>query len=70
MRIKGEWKSLLGHGFVLFIVLLIADIPAIVISFAVPGVPTTAVLFVAYAFIAGFTAKSVAGYWEEYEEES
>ncbi len=60
------WMSLLGHGFVLFIALIISHIPSIVIDFTVPSLPTTIVLFIAGAFIDGFVAKNVAGFWKEY----
>lgn len=65
IRIKSGWKSLLGHGFILFIVLIVAHIPAIIINLVAPNVVTTVVVLVAYAFIDGFLAKSIAGYWEE-----
>jgi hypothetical protein len=69
ISIKTGWKSLLGHGFVLFIALALVDIPAMIISFIVPSLATTIVLFIIYALIDGFVAKKVAGYWEEEEEE-
>ncbi|MGB9713769.1 MAG: hypothetical protein ACPLZC_02180 [Candidatus Bathyarchaeales archaeon] len=63
--IESNWKSLLAHGFVLFIVLLIASIPQLVISLVIPNIITTIVLFMIYCFIDGFIAKNIAGYWEE-----
>lgn len=69
ISIKTEWKSLLGHGFVMFILLIIVGIPAVVINFVVPSVATTILLFFIYAFIDGFVAKNVAGWWEEELEE-
>lgn len=59
------WMSLLGHGVVLFIALIIAHIPSIIINLTVPSLPMTIVLFIAEAFIDGFVAKNVAGFWEE-----
>ncbi len=71
--IKTAWKSLLGHGFLLFILLIIVHIPAVLIEFIVPGLATTIVLFIFNAFIDGFVAKNVAGWWKkegfEYAEE-
>jgi len=67
--IKTKWTSLLGHGFVLFIVLIIVGIPSIIISFVAPNLAIAIVLFIAYAFIDGFVAKSVATAWREEEKE-
>lgn len=67
--IETDWKSLLGHGFVLFIALLIADIPAIIIGSIAPSLATQIVLFIVYAFIGGFIGRNVAGHWEEEYEE-
>jgi len=64
VSIKTDRKSLLAHGFVLFILLIIAAIPQFVISFVVPSLATTIVMFIIYCFIDGFIAKSVAGLWE------
>ncbi len=65
ISIKTAWKSLLGHGFLLFILLIIVHIPATVIAFIVPGLATTIALFIFNAFIDGFIAKSVAGWWKK-----
>jgi len=62
---RTAWTSLLGHGFILFIALIIAHIPAIVINLVVPDLTTTIVLFIVNAFIDGFIAKNVAGLWED-----
>jgi len=60
-----EWVSLLAHGFTLFVALIAAHIPAIIISLIVPSIATTIVMLIANAFIDGFVAKNVAGWWEE-----
>jgi hypothetical protein len=60
-----EWVSLLFHGFTLFVALIAAHIPAIIISLIVPSIATTIVMFIANAFIDGFVAKNVASWWEE-----
>jgi len=62
---KTGWKSLLGHGFVLFIALIIAHIPSMVINLAVSGLATVTVLFIVNGFIDGFVAKNVARWWED-----
>ena len=63
VSIKTDWRSLLAHGFVLFILLIIAAIPQFIISFVVPSLATKIVMFIIYCFN-GFIAKSVAGQWE------
>jgi L-cystine uptake protein TcyP (sodium:dicarboxylate symporter family) len=65
IQTKTEWMSLLGHGFVLLIALIIVHIPDIIISLTIPSLATTIVLFIVNAFIDGFVAKNVASYWEE-----
>lgn len=68
-EIRTSWKSLLVHGLVLFIGLLIAHIPASAINLAVPGLATVAVLFVVNCFVDGFVARTVAGHWKkEYDD--
>lgn len=64
---KTEWMSLLGHGFVLFFALIIANIPSIIIGLTAPNLAVTMVLFVVEAFVDGFVAKNVAVFWEEDE---
>jgi hypothetical protein len=63
---KTAWMSLLGHGFVLLIALVIVHIPAIAINLVVPDLATTIVSFIVYAFIDGFVAKNVASWWKEW----
>lgn len=70
MQIRTDWKSLLGHGFFLFIGLIIVHVPAIAVNLAVPGIATVIVLFVVYCFIDGFVARKVAGYFEETYDET
>jgi hypothetical protein len=60
--------SLLAHGFILFIALILVSIPQILINIYAPSLAATIILFIVYCFINGFVAKSVAGAWEEYEE--
>jgi len=63
--IKSDWKSLLAHGFVLFIALILVGVPSFIINLAAPGLATTIVVFIIYCFIDGYVAKGVAGFWEE-----
>jgi len=66
--IKDDWKSLLVHGFALFIALLTVSIPEFIILYFFPSLPIVIVLFIIYCFIDGFIAKVTAENWEEYEE--
>lgn len=63
---RTHWLSLLGHGFALFIALIVAHIPTIMLGLMAPSIPMTIVLFIVGAFIDGFVAKNVASFWEEY----
>jgi hypothetical protein len=65
VSIKTNWTSLLAHGFVLFIALLIVAVPSLIVNFVVPSLATSIAIFLIYCFIDGFIAKSVAGYWQE-----
>jgi hypothetical protein len=58
--IESNWKGDFFQGLVLFIALILADIPNLIISSIVPGPITLIFLFVLYCFIDGFIAKSVA----------
>jgi hypothetical protein len=62
--IRTDWKSLLAHGLVLLIALIVVEIPAIIVNYAVPSVVTMVVMFVIYCFIDGFVAKKVAEYYQ------
>ena len=67
VSIKRGWKSVLGHGLLLLIVLAIARIPLLVISLVIPSLVTTTVFFIVYCFIDGLLARRVAFYWESKE---
>jgi len=67
--VRSDWKGLLGHGFVLFLVLLIVGIPSYLVAIVAPGIVTSIVMFVAYAFIDGYVAKNVGKMWESEEEQ-
>jgi hypothetical protein len=73
VSLKEDWMSLLSHGFVLFVALILVHIPAIiVVSFVFSFTPNTVVtilLLIVYAFIDGFVAANVAPLWEEEYEE-
>lgn len=65
ISIRTSWMSLLGHGLVLFIALIIAHVPTLVIGLTVPSSFTMIILFIIEAFVDGFVAKNVAYWWEE-----
>jgi len=68
MPVKTDWKSLLTHGFILSILLLVVHVPSMIVSLAAPSIATTIVLFVIYAFIDGLVAKRTAALgWREEE---
>jgi hypothetical protein len=52
--------GLIGHGVFLSIALLLVSIPQLILSLTVPGPITAIVLFIAYCFVDGYVAKSVA----------
>jgi hypothetical protein len=58
--IKTDWKSLLAHGLILMIVLLLASIPSLVINFLMPNVIVYIVMLVIYCPIDGYIAKNIA----------
>lgn len=68
--VRQHWMSLIGHGFVLFIVLLILELPA---TFLGIGLPTTGTVYiavyiirlVAYAFIDGMVGKAIGNMFAE-----
>lgn len=68
--LQSGWKSLLSHGFILFILLVIVGIPSFIVSLIEPSMTVRVITFIVYAFIDGFVAKNVAGWWEEEGEES
>jgi len=65
ISVKSDWKSLLVHGFVLFIVLLLVNSPSFIIKIIAPDWIISIVVFLIYCFIDGFASKKVASYWEE-----
>jgi hypothetical protein len=69
MTIRTNWKNLLGHVFVLLILLVVVGVPSIVLNIVAPSLVTTIVLFIIYSFVDGLIAKGVAGFWEEKKEQ-
>lgn len=69
VTMRQDWKGILTHGFVLFIVLILAGIPSFAINLAFPNWTTQAVLFIPYCFIDGYVAKTVASNWESEDQE-
>jgi hypothetical protein len=70
--IKQNWKSLLGHGIVLFIALILAAIPSILIRYTSPSLIAEIFVFFIYCFVDGYIAKQVGFAFEEdrYEDET
>jgi hypothetical protein len=62
---KDDWKSLLFHGFTLFVMLLLVSIPQIVINVLMQNVAMAIILFVVYCFVDGYVARNVGGGWEK-----
>lgn len=64
--VKQQWLSLLGHGFLLFIVMLIASIPSWIIEVMMSSADLITYLmysivsFIVYSLINGYIAKHVA----------
>jgi hypothetical protein len=65
MWIQSDWKSLLVHGFLLFVLLIIAGIPSIIVNLIVPSLAITLVFFIINCLIDGFVAKNLAEWFEE-----
>lgn len=63
--------SLLGHGFVLFIVLALIDLTVGAIpNLIFPNIATVIVTRIILAFLYGFIGKKIAGFWEEIGHEA
>ncbi len=69
IQVKEDWKSLLIHGLVLFISLIVVQIPSMIVTLVVPSLATTVLLFIIYGFIDGFVAQNIGIFWEEEPEE-
>ena len=65
-KVKQKWSSLLGHGFLLFIVIAIAGIPSVIINLIMGSadiityVMFTIVNFLIYSLVDGYICKRVA----------
>jgi hypothetical protein len=69
ISVRTDWKSLLGHGFILSILLILVNLPSLFINAFSPGLTTAAALFIIYAFIDGFIGKNLATRWSKEEAE-
>jgi hypothetical protein len=68
--VETSFMSILGHGIVLFIILILVNgVFLLAPSIAFPGTLTTVITFIAGCFIDGFVGKMVASWWKTYEEE-
>lgn len=70
ISVKTDWRTILGHGFTLSLLSILVNLLSIFINASLPSLPTTAALFIFYAFPDGFFGKNVAARWsmEEAEE--
>ncbi len=63
---KTSFWSLLLHGFILFLILLLVNgILVMVPNMVFPSIPTTVITFIVGAFAGGFVGKKVAEWFEE-----
>jgi hypothetical protein len=63
--VETQWKSILAHGFYLFIVIVVVDFAlAILPTILLPGVITRIVSFIIVTFVYGYAAKYVAESWK------
>jgi len=69
-EVKSGFWDLLFHGIVLFLILLVVNVIFVTVPTLVfPGIATTVITFIVAAFLDGFVAKKVAGWWrQEYLE--
>lgn len=65
IQVKEDWKSLLRHGIVLSMALIIVHIPAVIVSLAVPSPFATVPLLIIYGFVDGFVALHIGTLYEE-----
>ncbi len=70
MDIRTKWTSLIGHGLLLFLVLLIVHLPLTIYDLFTADTLTNLLIYLAIAFgpfsiIDGFVVKKVAGMFEE-----
>lgn len=66
VHVKTGWTTILVHGLVLVIVLVIAGIPQLIVNlYVAPNLPTQIALFIIYAFIDGFVARKIGEQFEE-----
>jgi hypothetical protein len=64
--IKMSFWDLVGHGFILSIILFIVDIIIVMIpNHTFPGIATVVITRIIISFLYGFIGKKVAGFWEE-----
>jgi hypothetical protein len=68
IQLESDWKSLLKHGFILFVALLLVNVPSIIIGLARPELVVQVAVFLVYCFIDGYVARSIGGSYEESAE--
>ena len=70
IRVKRGWKTLLRHGLVLFMGLVLVHIPALIVARAVPSPVATVPLLIIYGFVDGFVALHIGAFYKEEPEEA
>jgi multiple sugar transport system permease protein len=65
VHMRNNWKDALLHGVVLFVTLVVVQIPGVLAYYLIPTIPTYVVAFFVYCLIDGFVARRIAVYWEE-----
>jgi hypothetical protein len=71
ISVDTQWKTLLKHGLVLLIALLVVAIPSFILSVvAFFNLPVQVALTIIYAFIHGFIARKIGEQYEESEEQA
>jgi len=66
VHVKTGWMTILVHGLVLVIALVIAGIPQLIVNlYFAPNLPTQIVFFLFYAFIDGLVARKIGEQFEE-----
>jgi hypothetical protein len=70
IQVKEDWKSLLRHGLVLLMGLIIVHIPAVIVALVVPSPVVTVPVLIVYGFVDGFVALHIGVLYEEEPEEA
>jgi hypothetical protein len=66
--VKADFMSLLFHGILLTIALILVSLPVFIVNRFVSGPVITITVFIVYCFIDGIVAQGVGMIWEEDED--